>query len=113
MNTNENQPPEQAASHLPETIPLAGAAGLNHLHDADLRGLIEAGQRSGYLTFDQINAYLPDEAVDPEKIDALLVALDDRGIELVEELPEETVEAPTDTAAIAEVAPPVKAATAR
>ena len=113
MNTNENQPPEQAASHLPETIPLAGAAGLNHLHDADLRGLIEAGQRTGYLTFDQINAYLPDEAVDPEKIDALLVALDDRGIELVEELPEETVEASTDTAAIAEPAPPVKAAKPR
>ncbi len=113
MNTNENQPPEQAASHLPETIPLAGVAGLNHLHDADLRGLIEAGQRTGYLTFDQINAYLPDEAVDPEKIDALLVALDDRGIELVEELPEETVEASTDTAAIAEPAPPVKAAKPR
>ncbi len=113
MNTNENQPPEQAASHPPETIPLAGTGGLNHLHDADLRGLIEAGQRSGYLTFDQINAYLPDEAVDPEKIDALLVALDDRGIELVEELPEETVETPTDTAAIAEVAPPVKAAKPR
>jgi len=113
MNTNENQPPEQAAGHLPETLPLAAAAGLDHLHDADLRGLIEAGQRSGYLTFDQINAYLPDEAVDPEKIDALLVALDDRGIELVDELPEETADAAADPAATAVPAPPVKAAKPR
>lgn len=109
MNTNENQPPELAADQPPEAIPLAAAAGLDHLHDADLRGLIEAGQRTGYLTFDQINAYLPDEAVDPEKIDALLIALDDRGIELVEELPEETVAGPAATAGTAEPAPPVKA----
>ena len=41
-----------------------------------------------YLTFDQVNAYLPDEAVDPEKIDALLVALEERGIDLVDTPPE-------------------------
>ncbi len=111
MNTNDNQPPESSAESLPEAIPLAAVAGLNHLHDADLRGLIEAGQRSGYLTFDQINAYLPDEAVDPEKIDALLVALDDRGIELVEQMPEEPAASPADElAAILPAAPRVKAA---
>ena len=56
--------------------------------DNDLTVLIALGKSSGFLTFDQINAYLPDEAVDPEKIDALLVALEERGIELVESLPE-------------------------
>ena len=113
MNANENQTPEPAAEQQPETIPFAAAAGLDHLHDADLRGLIEAGQRTGYLTFDQINAYLPDEAVDPEKIDALLVALDDRGIELVEQLPEEPFAGPADTAPTEPLAPPVKAAKPR
>ena len=113
MNANENQTPEPAAEQQPETIPFAAAAGLDHLHDADLRGLIEAGQRTGYLTFDQINAYLPDEAVDPEKIDALLVALDDRGIELVEQLPEEPTAGPADTAPTEPLAPPVKAAKPR
>ena len=58
------------------------------LQSADLNGLIAEGRRTGYLTFDQVNEYLPDEAMDPEKIDALLVALDGKGIELVEELPE-------------------------
>jgi RNA polymerase primary sigma factor len=46
------------------------------------------GASLGYLTFDQVNEYLPDEAVDPEKIDALLVALEEKGIELVDSPPE-------------------------
>ena len=96
-------PPNAAAA----AANVAGAAALNHLHDADLRGLIEEGRRTGYLTFDQINAYLPDEAVDPEKIDALLVALDDKGIELVEELPEQPV-APVAATAPAATAKPAK-----
>ncbi len=56
--------------------------------DADLAALIATGRALGYLTFDQVNSYLPDEAVDPEKIDALLVALEEQGIELVDSAPE-------------------------
>ena len=55
--------------------------------DGELAALIAAGRTAGYLTFDQVNAYLPDEAVDPEKIDALLVALEEREIELVDTPP--------------------------
>ena len=73
-------PPEGAMQPMqPESESLQGA---------ELNGLIAEGRRTGYLTFDQVNEYLPDEAMDPEKIDALLVALDGKGIELVEELPE-------------------------
>ena len=113
MTMNNSQFPEPqdplptntAASSTDATVTTA----LNHLHDADLRGLIEEGRRTGYLTFDQINAYLPDEAVDPEKIDALLVALDEKGIELVEELPEQqTVVATTPAAAATTIAKPGK-----
>ena len=114
MNANENQPRDSAADSLPEIVSLAAAAGLDHLHDADLRGLIEAGQKTGYLTFDQVNAYLPDEAVDPEKIDALLVALDDKGIELVETLPETAAAAPAaDLVVDEQVSVPAKAAKPR
>ena len=45
------------------------------------------GKTQGYLTYDQVNDYLPDEAVNPEKLDSLLVALDEVGIELVSEVP--------------------------
>ena len=77
---DSNTPPEGAVQSMqPES---------DSLKSADLNGLIAEGRRTGYLTFDQVNEYLPDEAMDPEKIDALLVALDGKGIELVEELPE-------------------------
>jgi len=76
----------------------APAAAAGHT-DADLAALIATGRKLGYLTFDQVNSYLPDEAVDPEKIDALLVALEEQGIELVDAVP-----AADDTAAAAPAA---------
>ncbi len=53
----------------------------------DLDELVAQGKTQGYLTYDQVNDYLPDEAVNPEKLDVLLVALDELGIELVNEPP--------------------------
>ena len=57
------------------------------LVDTQLRDLIRKAKTQGYLTYDEVNAYLPDEATDPEKLDHLLVALDDHGIELLSEPP--------------------------
>jgi RNA polymerase primary sigma factor len=68
--------------------PAAPLSGSTAHADADLTALIVAGKAQGYLTFDQVNSYLPDEAVDPEKIDSLLVALEEQGIELVDTAPE-------------------------
>ena len=53
----------------------------------DLAVLIANGQNQGYLTYDQVNEYLPDQALTPERLDNLLVALDEQGIELVTEAP--------------------------
>jgi RNA polymerase primary sigma factor len=72
--------PDMAAAN----DPCARATG--HM-DADLQQLIVTGRQQGYLTFDQVNTYLPDEAVDPEKIDALLVALEEKGINLLDAPP--------------------------
>jgi RNA polymerase primary sigma factor len=68
--------------------PAESLSGSSAHADADLTALIVAGKAQGYLTFDQVNSYLPDEAVDPEKIDCLLVALEEQGIELVDTPPE-------------------------
>ncbi len=62
--------------------------------DHDLQALIATGTSQGYLTYDQVNTYLPDEAVDPEKIDALLVALEERGIDLVDTVPQSAADEP-------------------
>src|SRR3954451_6663730 len=53
--------------------------------DEGLKTLLELGKRRGFLTFDQVNDYLPDEASSPEKIQGLLEAIDEMGIELVNE----------------------------
>ena len=55
--------------------------------DIDLEELVTPGKGQGYLTYDQVNEYLPDEAVNPDKLDSLLVALDDPGISLFNEPP--------------------------
>ncbi|MEX0712985.1 MAG: sigma-70 family RNA polymerase sigma factor, partial [Pirellulales bacterium] len=60
--------------------------------DKDLCGLVATGKAQGYLTYDQVNDYLPDEAVNPDKLDSLLMALEDMGIELVNEAPQEEAE---------------------
>jgi len=56
--------------------------------DKDLSALVATGKAQGYLTYDQVNDYLPDEAVNPDKLDSLLSAIEEQGIELVNEPPE-------------------------
>lgn len=51
--------------------------------DENLNRLIETGKQQGFLTFTQVNDYLPDEAVNPEKLDNLLMSLDELGLEIV------------------------------
>lgn len=55
--------------------------------DKELQELVAKGKSQGYLTYDEVIRYLPDEAVDPEKLDNLLIALDEQGIELLNEAP--------------------------
>jgi RNA polymerase primary sigma factor len=53
--------------------------------DDGLKTLLEQGKEKGYLTYGQVNDYLPDNAVNPEKLDQLLVLLEEEGIELIDE----------------------------
>jgi RNA polymerase primary sigma factor len=70
---------------------------MDHMDD-DLKTLISKGKSQGFLTYDEVNEYLPDEAVTPEKLDNLLIALDELGIELVTDAPgaEKTADAQGD-----------------
>lgn len=49
-----------------------------------LKELIARGKSQGYLTYEEVNEYLPDEDSSPEKLDNLLIAIDEQGIDLVE-----------------------------
>ena len=48
--------------------------------------LIELGRRRGWLSYEELNNTLPDEMVDPERLDELLVLIDRVGIELIDEM---------------------------
>ena len=55
-----------------------------HRLDDKLNELIAIGKgQGGWLTFSQVNDYLPDEAVNPEKLDTLLMSLEEIGMEIV------------------------------
>jgi RNA polymerase primary sigma factor len=65
--------------------------------DEGLKALLEQGKGKGYLTYSQVNDYLPDDAVNPEKLDQLLLVLEEHGIELIDESEAEEREAGPDT----------------
>jgi RNA polymerase primary sigma factor len=54
-----------------------------HKVDETLNQLIRIGSKQGHLTFSQVNDYLPNEAVSAEKLDNLLMSLEDLGMEIV------------------------------
>ncbi|MBX7072279.1 MAG: sigma-70 family RNA polymerase sigma factor [Pirellulales bacterium] len=55
------------------------------LSEKDLQELITLGKSQGYLTFDQVNDFLPDDVIHPDKLEAVLAALDEQSIEIVAE----------------------------
>jgi RNA polymerase primary sigma factor len=61
--------------------------------DEGLKTLLASGKDKGYLTYGQVNDYLPDDAVNPEKLDQLLLILEEHGIELIDESEAEEREA--------------------
>ena len=53
-------------------------------HDEIIRKAIELGRMSGFVTFDQLNELCPSTTSTPEDIEAIMEALSDEGINVVE-----------------------------
>ncbi|HEY0008321.1 MAG TPA: RNA polymerase sigma factor RpoD [Tepidisphaeraceae bacterium] len=47
--------------------------------------LLEMGTSRGYLTYEELNTKLPDEVVAPDRLDSLLMTIDEMGIKLIDE----------------------------
>src|SRR5437588_8304824 len=50
-----------------------------------VNALIDLGKSRGYLTYEELNQKLPDEVVSPDKLDSLLMMIDEMGIRLIDE----------------------------
>ena len=56
-----------------------------------IREIIAKGRKKGFLTYDEMNDDLPDDAVSPARLDTLLATLDEMGINIVDD-PEDALE---------------------
>ena len=57
---------------------------------SQLKQLIEKGREQGqWLTYAQVNDHLPDDIVDPEQIEDIINMINDMGIKVFEEAPED------------------------
>ncbi len=50
----------------------------------ELQALISLGKKKGYLTYEEINNYLPENITSPEHIDRILTGLDEMDIEVID-----------------------------
>jgi len=53
--------------------------------DDSLKLLIERGKEKGFVTYEELNDLLPEDAVSPDKIDKILMTLDEMGIDILDE----------------------------
>jgi len=74
---------KEAAAPVIET-PLIGS-GSQEEADKRVVILLDLGTSRGFLTYEELNEKLPDEVVSPDKLDSLLMMIDEMGIKLIDE----------------------------
>src|SRR5690349_24218237 len=65
--------------------PLIGS-GSQEEADKRVQILLDLGTTRGYLTYEELNERLPDEVVSPDKLDSLLMKIDEMGIKLIDDM---------------------------
>ncbi len=53
--------------------------------EQQIKAIIEKGRKKGFLTYEEMNKELPEEAATPARLDSLLATLDEMGINLLDE----------------------------
>src|SRR5438128_10721167 len=64
--------------------PLIGSGSQEEV-DKRVNALLTMGTSRGLLTYEELNEKLPDEVVSPDKLDSLLMMIDEMGIKLIDE----------------------------
>ncbi len=68
-----------------KATPIQKALTPEDIVQARIESIIEKGRKRGYLTYEEMNEELPDEAVTPNRLDNLLMTLDEMGVNLLDE----------------------------
>lgn len=56
-----------------------------HRFDANLNSLFQEAEKQGFLTFQQVHTFLPDEGGDPALIEYIVLGLEERGLDLIDD----------------------------
>jgi RNA polymerase primary sigma factor len=86
---------QSEATETPEN----GDAPLLDLNEASLKKLVARAKKRGYLTYDELNAALPQDQMSSEQIEDVMSAFSEMGINLVENEESEDEEAEPEPAA--------------
>jgi RNA polymerase primary sigma factor len=92
------------------SVPLPRVPAIPEDRQSQLKQLIALGKEQSYLTYSQVNDYLPSEIVDPEQIEEIVNTINDMGIPVYEKAPDSESllaaepSAPSDEEAIEEAA---------
>jgi RNA polymerase primary sigma factor len=63
----------------------------------DLQGLVDLGREQGYLTFDQVNDFLPQDVTSPTDLRSALESFEDMDIKVLDDVPSDGVDADLET----------------
>ncbi len=80
----------KAAANKAAASDEADDAPLLDLNDADVKKLIKAAKKRGFVTLEELNRVLPSDQVSPEKIEDTMAFLSGQGINVMDEEPEES-----------------------
>src|ERR1041385_710208 len=76
--------PRKCQKQMSIESPLIGSGSQEEV-ELRVNTLIDLGKSRGYLTYEELNEKLPDEVVSPDKLDSLLMMIDEMGIKLIDE----------------------------
>ncbi len=72
---------------------------MNQEQQSNIKALISKGKEQGYLTYSEINDHLPGDIVELDQIEEIYALLEDLGIKVSEEIPDEDTIAPAESTA--------------
>ena len=85
MKDNANTAVAVAAPPVAVMDPPLIGSGSQEQVDLRVQAIKDLGTSRGYLTYEELNDKLPDEVVSPDKLDSLLMMIDEMGIRLIDE----------------------------